>query len=822
MKRLAIALLATLITLPALAQDQHQSYITYDDGDSVLLQNDGREIDARLNLPVYPGDELRTGKRGRTEVRLADGNVVSIDRYSRLRFESLLGTFEGEDTQTVARLLDGQVILYRLRGGSEALRLDTANASYLASKKSLYSVETNSRGVDVVTVFEGSIEVRTRRGIVAMSGGERAKVDLTGIYSRSQLVSSGASEFEQWFIRRASRYSAGEGRYLDSSLSYVETELSENGRWVYVSEYSTHVWRPYVSVGWRPYQQGYWHVGWGGTMTWVSYEPWGWVPYHYGRWAHHPYHGWVWLPGYGYSPAWVYWAWGPSWVGWAPAGWYDCYWGYRNWHYYPSYDCHNCGYRRGYGFNGRITIASNDLRAYTVVDRKGLFSNRIDRASLTADEVRNRLARDGNRGVLSNQTVRVNKDEMRDPSRVADRIIRGSNGSGTGNGQGAGSPADVTQFFQRDPNPSASVRDRVTRGVTRDTQTTQTTRGTAGGGVTVPGSSEPGVVTRGTTGRTGGAAGGTVTRGGTGQTVTRPTPSTGTRSDGGAAGSGTRGTVPRDGAVRPRNDNTNPTPATRSGEGTDTARPRTVTRPAPAKPTPDTSGSSGTVRPRPVAPSAPAKPAETKPAPGKEEDTGTRTRSRPSTRDADKPATRAPVKNDSASANDDWRRGSAGSNDPAQRVITTIGGARISSSGSGRTSETPSRTTKSNDATSGSWRSRGSFTSGNDSSTRSSSGTPSRGSSSVSRPSTNSGSRSGSETNATRSGSTKSGSTPSTRSSGSSSSSGGRAGVSRPSRSSGGSKSSASSGGSKSSGAKSSSSSSSSKSSSGKVTRKPD
>jgi hypothetical protein len=850
MKKLAFALLATLLAMPALAQDQHQSYVTYDDGDTILLQGDGREINARVNLPVYPGDELRAGRRGRTEVRLSDGNVIALDQQSAVRIESALASFEREDTQTVATLLGGQVVVYRLYRGSEPLRLDTANASYLSSKEALYSVERASTGIDFVTVFQGSVEVRTPQGAKRLDAGVRAKVDLTGVYSTTRLVSDGATEFEQWFIRRASRYSANESRYLDSSLAYVESDLNDHGRWVYVSEYSGHVWRPYVSVGWRPYYNGYWHTGWGGSMVWVSYEPWGWAPYHYGRWAYHSYHGWVWLPGYGYSPAWVYWVWGPSWVGWAPAGWYDCYWGYRSWYYYPNY-CNNCGYYRGYGFQGRVTISSRDLNAYTVVDRKGLFSTRVDRASLTADEVKTRLARDGNKGVLSNQSVRVSKDEIRDPSRVAERIIRDSNGSGTGTSQGAGSPADVTQFFQRDPNPSASVRDRVTRGLPRDTQTTPTTatRGTTG--TTAPsdntGKSEPGVVTRGTV--SGGSTGGTVTRGGTSGTVTRTTPSagsgstptTGTRT---APTTGTR-TTPSTGSGSTPTTGTRSTPATGTrsdGEtpsgGTGVVRPRTD---SPA-PTPDTRSNQGgsETRSRPVARPEPAKPTETRQAPAKDPDPEPRaqTRSRPATPEASQPVSRAPARSSSPQASDDWRRGNAGSTDPAQRVITTIGGARITPSGSDRsdsgstTRATPS--TRSGDSSPDSWRSRGSFTTGRGDSGESTTGSaprqaPSSRPSGITRPAgSGSSSRpSSGGTTATRpSPDSSGGSSTSTRSSGSSSSGSGRAGMTRPS-SSGGSGSSASRSSSSSSssssgsrsGGSSSSGNSSSGSSGGKVSR---
>jgi uncharacterized protein DUF6600 len=102
---------------------------------------------------------------------------------------------------------------------------------------------------------------------------------------------------------------------VDISIFY--DELAPYGDWFEVEEYGW-VWTPSgVPVGWRPYTNGYWvftDYGW----TWVSHWRWGWAPFHYGRWVFHPRHGWVWIPGRVWGPAWVVWRHSPGWVGWAP------------------------------------------------------------------------------------------------------------------------------------------------------------------------------------------------------------------------------------------------------------------------------------------------------------------------------------------------------------------------------------------------------------------------------------------------------------------------------------------------------------------------
>lgn len=93
--------------------------------------------------------------------------------------------------------------------------------------------------------------------------------------------------------------------------------LAPFGEWVWVEAYGW-LWVPrVVPVAWHPYTYGYWvytTYGW----TWVSDWEWGWAPFHYGRWLRHAHHGWAWVPGYVWAPAWVSWRFGDGWVGWAP------------------------------------------------------------------------------------------------------------------------------------------------------------------------------------------------------------------------------------------------------------------------------------------------------------------------------------------------------------------------------------------------------------------------------------------------------------------------------------------------------------------------
>src|SRR5262245_42542025 len=116
MKKLTITLLTALtVTTAAHAQQgRDQSYFTYDDGGTIVRQAaDGSEVDAHVNLPVFPGDLVMTNRRGRSEIRLADGNVVALDRSTEVRFVSINDTYNLDQTETIVEVLYGHVAVQR-------------------------------------------------------------------------------------------------------------------------------------------------------------------------------------------------------------------------------------------------------------------------------------------------------------------------------------------------------------------------------------------------------------------------------------------------------------------------------------------------------------------------------------------------------------------------------------------------------------------------------------------------------------------------------------------------------------------------------------
>lgn len=92
---------------------------------------------------------------------------------------------------------------------------------------------------------------------------------------------------------------------VDVSMQFSFNELNEYGEWAILPGYGR-VWKPYADESWRPFMYGRWewtNDGW----LWESYEPFGWIVFHYGNWYYDDEWGWVWIPGYEWSPARVEW-----------------------------------------------------------------------------------------------------------------------------------------------------------------------------------------------------------------------------------------------------------------------------------------------------------------------------------------------------------------------------------------------------------------------------------------------------------------------------------------------------------------------------------
>ncbi|HEX9945589.1 MAG TPA: DUF6600 domain-containing protein [Thermoanaerobaculia bacterium] len=458
---LALALGVLAVAAPAAAETGSYGYLSVVEGSATLMQAGTTErSSAEINQPVLAGDRLWVPDRSRVEIVLADRNILRIDGGSELVLERLAASPDRDDRATVLRLLEGNLQLVVLQDslGDELPRIETPNATIYPQNYGVYRVTADREGWSQVVVRRGTAEVVTDRGSARVKADEEAVIDGDDRNGASAEVrpATGFDSLERWARRLddESSYASANLRYVDDNLRYQAAPLNRYGDWIYVD--GSPYWRPRVAYDWRPYWRGRWiytPVG----LTWLSYEPWGWVPYHYGSWDYLPGYGWAWQPGYVWSPAWVYWYWGPSYVGWCPTGYYTRYYGprfgfsfgfrfgvygwaggdwghFNHWTFVPTtYFGYDGGYRHGYrdGYRDGFWDGRRDVHRYAVP---------ID----TARNIRTALER----GIITTDTRPLKPSTWRSTDEVA-RALRP--------GKGPNELPDVTPFIARKPDLPPTV-----------------------------------------------------------------------------------------------------------------------------------------------------------------------------------------------------------------------------------------------------------------------------------------------------------------------------------------------------------------------------
>jgi FecR protein len=291
---------------------------------------------AQANQPVLTGDTLTVAPRARVEIVLADHNIVRLDGGTQVTLARLANSADQPAPSTELRLGAGnlQLIVTDASVGQEMPTVLTPNAGVYIQATGAYRVTTDRGDLSEVTVRQGTAQVVSDGGDTTLRDGQLATIDARNPAAGARQA-GGLDALERWGGDVAGN--AGDTRtaaasYVDPSLGYEAGSLDHYGHWLNVDD--REYWQPNETTdsGWTPYWEGQWDATPAG-MTWVSNEPWGWVPYHYGSWEYLPNNGWAWCPGSVFSPAWVYWYWGPSYAGWCPIGLYTGFYS----HLFPAF-----------------------------------------------------------------------------------------------------------------------------------------------------------------------------------------------------------------------------------------------------------------------------------------------------------------------------------------------------------------------------------------------------------------------------------------------------------------------------------------------------
>ena len=449
---LVLGLLPAVSAAPAQAQTSYGYFRTVEGYADLIQGGSGSRAEVVVNLPLLTGERIDVSQRGRIEAVLADGNYLRIDGDTELVFDRLAFSGDSDDDTTLLRLIAGeiQLVLPRDITDARALQVDTVNATIYLDREGSYRITTDGAAWTEVLVREGYAEVTTQRGSAIVRAGEQVMVEGTRWLHVSVEAAAARDSLERWGddLLLAS-YDRGSS-YVDPSLAYEAAPLADHGRWVEAG--GSWAWRPYVSIGWRPYWDGWWAYSRSG-LTWVSHEPWGWITHHYGHWTYSIGHGWVWYPGYAYSPGAVYWYWGPSYVAWIPIGYYTSF--------YRPYYHHGFGLRFGiYGWAGGHASYFADW----IFCPHGSFGYRHSHHTVHtgAELTRRGVLREVPRGIITTDTREVTPDRLRRP----DEIIASLKAARARfeRRSGASELPDVTEFVARRRHLSDTITRAVTAG----------------------------------------------------------------------------------------------------------------------------------------------------------------------------------------------------------------------------------------------------------------------------------------------------------------------------------------------------------------------
>ena len=332
----------------------HISYIEPGpEGTDPVVLRDGRPEpeQAVLNLPIGPGDTVRTSADRRCEVQFDTGTIVRLDFDTEVRVETILArSLSSLDELSVLTLGRGRIyIMYKEYDRKEMFQVLTPNAAVKMKHNSVAIVTAAGDGTTETQVKYGRAQVLFGPGERRLDDRTVRKGERLIVLEDNQFELAAAIEdtaFELWNKDVNAHFDdLHEGltalpkpiQKLPAAIFYfAQTYGSRYGEWLWDDFYG-YVWRPLLDNGaypwgWSPYYYGQWSYT-GGQMFWVPQEPWGWIPYHLGVWQWDKKHGWVWLPGSMFASAWATW---------------DFYFGFACWRPWSLYD-----WMDGYGPYGR-------------------------------------------------------------------------------------------------------------------------------------------------------------------------------------------------------------------------------------------------------------------------------------------------------------------------------------------------------------------------------------------------------------------------------------------------------------------------------------
>ncbi len=309
---------------------------------------------AVLNMPVGPGDVIRTSKERRVELQFDNATIVRLDLDTELKIETIMAQgLSSANQMTNLVLARGRLfVMYKQYNNRELFQVLTP--------KTAVKFKHNAVGI-VALGADGATDVQVQYGkAVALYGADLKAPKQLEIAAKERATFTPDNRFALGEPRPVDGFEAWNKAVNDdfealhegkSALPKPVQKLSPAvfywaqrygsrfGDWLY-DDYFGYVWRPHYNDiypwgTWRPFFAGSWSY-YRNAMYWLPSEPWGWIPYHLGVWHWSGKRGWYWIPGSAFAPAWAdwaffggYWSWRP-WSLWDWGMWYSDSIGWMN------------------------------------------------------------------------------------------------------------------------------------------------------------------------------------------------------------------------------------------------------------------------------------------------------------------------------------------------------------------------------------------------------------------------------------------------------------------------------------------------------------
>jgi hypothetical protein len=333
-------------------------HISYVDKDATVIRQDKTEHKAVVNLPVAPGDQVVTGKKGRCELQFDNGTIIRLDNDSRLEVTTVLApSLTTRWKITTLHLMRGGLCTMNTNYDREMFQIITPNAAMDFKKRTVTFIRLKDNGDTFVFAKRGKFNVMYGEAVDSLKTETiRSDKGYTITADHQFLIDKGKRNFDfvawnEYVNRNFKDLHYGTSKvpkklYRGSkALTYwAERWSSLFGEWVYDDIFG-YVWRPADEIfafSRRPFFHANFHYV-NGELFLVPQQSWGWVPAHMGTWVWMKW-GWTWVPGTGFFPG-LYnnvfggYSW-PYYQGWyyptlaywinASYGTYDLYYTYRD------------------------------------------------------------------------------------------------------------------------------------------------------------------------------------------------------------------------------------------------------------------------------------------------------------------------------------------------------------------------------------------------------------------------------------------------------------------------------------------------------------